>query len=114
MLPDQDIERLLHIRDAARNIGQFVNGVSEQQFMESDLIQHAVINCLFIIGEVATRITDATRDTYHEIEWDDIRGMRNRLAHAYFDINLGIVWYSATVDTPRLLTTVEQIIDSNR
>jgi len=112
MLPEPDKERLLHIREAARKIGKFINGLSEDDFLQSDLVQHGVINCLYIIGEAATRITQATRDRFPDIEWDVIRGMRNRLAHAYFDINLGIVWYSATIDAPRLLSAVERILAS--
>lgn len=91
MLPEQDRERLLHIRDAARQITTYTAGISEEGFTQSDLLQHAVIHCL---------------------EWDVIRGMRNRLAHAYFDINLGLVWYSATIDTPRLATVVEQLLSA--
>ena len=112
MLPEPDKERLLHVRDAAGKIGKFIAGLSEEDFQQSDLIQHGVINCLYVIGEAATRITRATQDRFPDIEWDVIRGMRNRLAHAYFDINLGIVWYSATIDTPRLLAAVERILAS--
>jgi len=110
MLPELDKERFLHIRDAARKISVFIGWLSEDDFRQSDLVQHGVVNCLYIIGEAATRITAATQERFPDIEWDVIRGMRNRLAHAYFDINLGIVWYSATVDTPRLLATIEQIL----
>ena len=114
MLPEMDKERLLHIRDAARRIGTFIVGLSEEGFNQSDLVQHAVINCLYIIGEAATRITEATRGGFPEIEWDVIRGIRNRLAHAYFDVNLSIIWYSATNDTPLLLAAVERILASEQ
>ncbi len=110
MLPELDKERLLHIRDAATKVGEFVAGLTEDDFLQSELVQHAVINCLFIIGEAASRISEQTRALCPEIEWDVIRGLRNRLAHAYFDINLGLVWYSATKDTPRLLAEVEIIL----
>lgn len=110
MLPEEDRERFLHIKDAALKIGHFVAGQSEDDFRRSDVTQHAVINCLYIIGEASTRLTPSTRDRFPSVEWDVIRGMRNRLAHAYFNINLGIIWYSATVDTPRLLAKVEEIL----
>ncbi|HUV03976.1 MAG TPA: DUF86 domain-containing protein [Armatimonadota bacterium] len=114
MLPELDKERLLHIMDAARKIGEFIAGLSEEDFQRSDLVQHRVINCLYIIAEAATRITQATRDRFPNIEWDVMRGIRNRLAHAYFDINLGIIWYSVTTDTPRLLAAVEKILASEQ
>jgi uncharacterized protein with HEPN domain len=110
MLPELDRERFLHIQDAARKIASFVAGVTEEEFRKSDLLQHGIINCLYIVCEAATRISEDTRFRHQEIEWEVIRGMRNRLAHAYFDMNLSIIWYSATVDTPRLLEAVEQIL----
>jgi uncharacterized protein with HEPN domain len=112
MLPEQDRERFRHMQDAATKIAAFIAGLSEDDFMRSDLVQHGVLNCLYIICEAANRITDATRTRFPQIEWAIMRGMRNRLAHAYFDINLDIVWYTATVDIPRLLTAVEQILAS--
>lgn len=114
MLPDLDKERLLHIRDAAQKIGDFVAGLTEKDFLQSDLVQHGVTNCLYIIGEAASRTTQATRERFPEIEWEVIRGMRNRLAHAYFDINLSIIWHSATVDTPQLLHAIESILASEQ
>jgi uncharacterized protein with HEPN domain len=112
MLPNADKERLLHIRDASRKIAEFTAGLSEEEFRNSDLVQHGVMNCLYIIGEAASRVDSTTRERLPDIEWDVMRGMRNRLAHAYFDINLDIIWYSATVDTPRLLEVVETILAS--
>lgn len=110
MLPEQDRERMLHIKEAALKISRFIEGLSEDEFKNSDLVQHGVINCLHIIGEAASRITQETRDRFPVIEWDVIRGMRNRLAHAYFNINLDLVWYSASIDTPKLLENVEKIL----
>ena len=114
MLPEPDRERFLHIRDAARKIGDFIAGLTEEDFRESDLVQHGVINCLYIIGEAASRVTQATCERFPEIEWEVIQGMRNRLAHAYFDINLGIIWQSAVVDAPRLLEAIEAILALER
>lgn len=110
MLPEPDRERLLHIRDAAHSIADFTAGLSEDIFRDVKLVQHGVTNCLYIITEAASRISDETKKQHPEIEWDVIRGMRNRLAHAYFDIDLGIVWESATSDVPRLLEAVERIL----
>ena len=112
MLPEQDKERLLHIRDAARDVGEFVAGLSEDDFRRSHLVQHGVTNCLYIIGEAATRIAPETQARYPEVDWGAIRRMRNRLAHAYFNIDLGLVWYTATVDVPRLLTDMERILSA--
>lgn len=52
----------------------------------------ALVKAIEIVGEAATRTTSTTRDKYPHIAWADIIGMRNRLIHAYFDINLDILW----------------------
>jgi uncharacterized protein with HEPN domain len=114
MLPEEDRERLEHIVDAARLIAQFTTGLSEDDFRRSALVEHGVMNCLQIIGEAASRMTQDTRERHSIVEWDLIRGMRNRLAHAYFDINLAIVWYTATVSVPALKESVEQILAEDR
>lgn len=113
MLHEPDKERLLHIKDAAQKIGGFVAGLSESEFQQSDLVQHGVMNCLYIIGEAATRITPETQAQYPSFDWGAIRRMRNRLAHVYFNVDLGLVWYTATTDMPRLLTDVELILGSD-
>jgi uncharacterized protein with HEPN domain len=65
---------------------------------------------LLHIRDAATRISESTRGLCPEVEWEVIRGLRNRLAHSCFDINLGLVWYSATEDTPRLLSAIQALL----
>jgi uncharacterized protein with HEPN domain len=69
-----------------------------------------VIRCLFlpscvrlkIIGEAASKISAETRSAHAEIPWKAIIGMRNRLVHAYFDIDASIVWVAVTEELPTL------------
>jgi len=68
--------------------------------------QQAVIMSLVIIGEAATKIMDdhpAFTQAHPEIPWRSIRGMRNRIAHGYFDINLDLVWETVQTSLPALL-----------
>jgi uncharacterized protein with HEPN domain len=58
---------------------------------------------LEIAGEAANALPQTFRDEHHEIPWDDVRAMRNILAHAYFRVDHDIVWKTATVFGPRLL-----------
>ncbi len=112
MLPEADRERLLHMREAAREACGYVAGLHEEDFRSSSLVQRGVQHCLFIIGEAAAQTSDATREQFPEIEWDVMRGLRNRLAHAYFAIDLQVIWKTATVDLPRLLEDLERIAES--
>ena len=83
-----------HIVDAASLAISYVEGMEEVDFVADPRTQQAVILNLVIIGEAATKLlqTDAAFTAQHaEIPWRSMRGMRNRIAHGYFDINLDVV-----------------------
>jgi uncharacterized protein with HEPN domain len=62
-----------------------------------------------IIGEAATNVSEDCREQFPHIPWRSIINMRNRLIHAYFDINLDIVWQTVTEDLPYLITELDKI-----
>lgn len=71
-----------------------------------DHMQQAVIMSLIIIGEAATKVMEghaAFADAHPEIPWRSMRGMRNRIAHGYFAINLDVVWDTVQTALPALL-----------
>ncbi|MHC8288754.1 HepT-like ribonuclease domain-containing protein [Pseudomonas sp. XS1P51] len=95
-----------HMRQAAGDALIFVDGLSNEEFFEDKRTQQAVIMRLIIIGEAATKIMDryaeyATQNT--QVPWRSMRGMRNRIAHGYFDINLDVVWDTVQSALPELL-----------
>jgi uncharacterized protein with HEPN domain len=71
-----------------------------------------LVKCVEIIGEAAARISDDTRQSHPEIRWLEIVAMRNRLVHAYFDIDLDQVWKAVTEDLPPLVGQLERILAS--
>ena len=70
----------------------------------------ALVKDIEIVGEAAARITETTRRSLPEMPWDRIVAMRNRLVHAYFDINLDIVWKTVQEDLPALIALLERAI----
>lgn len=66
-----------------------------------------------IIGEAASKISQENRETYSEIPWSQIIGMRNRLIHAYFEVNLDILWRVAIEEVPPLIDQLNKIIGSS-
>jgi uncharacterized protein with HEPN domain len=102
--------RILHMLDAAREALSFVGEVEHDAFVRNRLVVLAVIKELEIIGEAASKVSIATRDTHAEIPWQDIVGMRNRLIHGYFDIDLERVWDTVTGDVPELVKLLEQAL----
>jgi uncharacterized protein with HEPN domain len=75
------------------------------------MLVHSLVRYLEIIGEAAARISDEGKATMPQLPWNSIVGMRNRLIHAYFDINLDIVWQTVKEELPELLEILKQHSD---
>jgi uncharacterized protein with HEPN domain len=82
---------LRHIVDAIHRIERHLGGISRDGFSESELVQDAVVRQLEVIGEAARNVSDDFRRAHAEVPWTEIVGMRNRLTHAYFQVDLAIV-----------------------
>ena len=106
---DRDTGSILDILESARTIMAYVTGVTRQEFLRATQIQDSVIRRLEIIGEAAGRISPGFRDTHPEIQWSEIRGMRNRMTHGYDDIDMDIVWDTVERDIPHLIKIIESL-----
>lgn len=95
-----------HMHQAASDACSFVEGVAKDDFLEDKRTQQAVIMSLIIIGEAATKVMDGYApfaQAHTQVPWRSMRGMRNRIAHGYFDINLDVVWDTVQTALPQLL-----------
>ena len=101
---------LRHIRDAIQRVERHLAGVSWTRFWQSELVQDAVVRQLEIIGEAARNLSDDFCRAHPEIPWSQIIGMRNRLIHAYFAVDLTIVWEITHIDLPLLEVQIERIL----
>lgn len=106
--PRDDAVYLRHIRDAGQRIQSYVDGVSEDEFLEAPLIQDAVIRQIQVIGEAAKRLSAELRGSTSDIPWSDIAGMRDKLVHDYMGVDLEAVWDTAIRDVPALMSQLEQ------
>ena len=106
----RDETYLLDILIAARDARDFVSDVTQSQFYASRLHQSAVIKALEVIGEAAARISDEMRQAHPDIPWTDMTGMRNRLVHGYFEVDLGKVWDTIQDDLPTLIALIEPLV----
>lgn len=98
--------------DAARQACAYVEGVSKADFLKDRRTQQAVILNLVILGEAATQLLGRHADflaRHPQVPWQDMRGMRNRVAHGYFDIDLQVVWDTVQIDLPSLLARLPTI-----
>ena len=105
-----DLNRLYHIWEAATEAMLFVKGKARDDFDQDRLLQHGLVRLLEIIGEAAANISPAFRQTYDDIPWGVMVGMRNRLIHAYFNIDLDVVWRTVNGDLALLTQTIEPIL----
>ena len=77
------------------------------------MLLFALVRAIEILGEAASKVTDEARAVNTAIPWKAIVGMRNRLIHAYFDVNAQLVWESATVEIPAILPQLRLLVASN-
>ena len=93
--------------DSAREAISFTTGHSRADLDANRMLALSLVKCIEIVGEAAARVGEETRQQVPEIPWQDIVGMRNRLIHAYFDIDLDRVWDTVMVDLPALIVLLE-------
>jgi uncharacterized protein with HEPN domain len=111
-MTEADKNRVRHMLDAAREAGEFARGLTIQDLRADRKLSLAIVRCLEIIGEAASRVSDQTRKDFPEVPWQDIVGMRNRLIHAYFDIDHDIIGHTVHNDLPLLIPMLEAILPS--
>ena len=100
-LPDY----LDHMRQAVADAQSFTEGMAQADFLQDKRTQQAVVMSLIVLGEAATKVMDqhpAFAELHNHIPWRSMRGMRNRIAHGYFDINLDVVWDTVQTALPEL------------
>ena len=101
-----------HMLEAIGLIRSYVEGLSKKDFLADKRTQQAVILNIVVIGEAATKLADEYPEfvaRYPEVQWKSMRGMRNRMAHGYFDINMDIVWDTIRQSIPVLAQQIQRI-----
>jgi uncharacterized protein with HEPN domain len=106
----EDRVRLRHMLDAALEIQQYVRSATRPDLDHDPKLVHSLVHLLEIIGEAANQASDELQENTRDIPWFIIIGMRNRLVHAYFDIDLNVVWSTSTEDIPLLISELENLI----
>lgn len=108
---DDDRIRVRHMIEAAESALQFVSGRTRSDLDADRMLLFAVVRAVEIIGEAASKIPEETRDAHPGIPWGAIIGMRNRLVHAYFDIDTNIVWVAVSQEIPALLAQLRTLVE---
>jgi uncharacterized protein with HEPN domain len=102
---------LHHILAAIERIEEYSEGVSLQKFLNTGIIQDGVVRQLEIIGEASRNLSAELVQSHPEVPWSEIIGLRNRIAHAYYNIDQGVVWDIVQEDLPSLRRDVTRILE---
>ena len=106
-----DAIRLRHMLDAAKEARSFIKEEKRSSLDIDRKLVLALIKSIEIIGEAAIKVTKGCREDISNIPWPNIIGMRHRLIHAYFDINLDILSKTITEDIPNLIDELEKVLN---
>ena len=107
----RDARVYLHdIIEAMRNIEEYTAGLSFEAFSHDNKTIDAVVRNCEIIGEAAKNIPEEIKQQYSQIPWKVMAGMRDKLIHEYFGINLNVVWETITEDLPPLKPILQNLL----
>lgn len=95
-----------------RRTTSYTEKLTYEDFLEDIKTQDAVIRNIEIIGEATKNISEELRNKYPEIPWKGLAGMRDKLTHHYFGVNLDIVWNVVKEELPEIILQIEEIIEN--
>ena len=107
MQSDEDLIRIRHMLDAAREAVALSRGKGPRALSRERVLSLALVRLLEIVGEAAGRVSDGTREVHPEVPWSQIVGLRNRLIHGYDSVDLDVLWRILSDDLPRLIEALE-------
>lgn len=108
MQPEDQV-RIGHMIGASQSVGRFIAGRQRADLDGDEMLRFALTRAIEIIGEAASRVSLEAQAVLPGIPWREVAGMRNRLVHAYFDVDLDIPWKTAHEAVPALLEKLTSI-----
>lgn len=105
---------LIYLNDISKNIElteKFIKDITFDNFSNDEKTQYAVIRSIEIIGEAAKKIPDEIREMNKEIPFKEMSGMRDKLIHFYFGVNLNLIWKTVTEEMPDVKRKIVLLVD---
>jgi uncharacterized protein with HEPN domain len=104
------IDSLQDIRAMMEKIENFTDGETQEEFLEDDMAYFAVIRAMEVMGEAAKNVPPEVREIYPVIPWRKMAGLRDKVIHGYFGVDLFIIWESATKTIPSYKPVIPKIL----
>jgi uncharacterized protein with HEPN domain len=101
------------ILECDRRVRRYTSGMDQTAFASNDMVHDAVLRNLEIVGEASRKVPENIRQQMTGIEWKEIFGMRNWLAHGYFHVNEDIIWNVIENKLPELAQVVQRFLDDH-
>lgn len=105
-----DTDFLNDSKEAILRINVYVENLSYEEFLNDIKTQDAVVRNLEIIGEAIKNISEELKEKYPRVPWKDLAGVRDKLIHHYFGVNLDIVWNIVKEELPEVILQIEEIL----
>jgi uncharacterized protein with HEPN domain len=105
---------LLDVLNAAEAARQFCGKMNKKEFLANSLVQSGVLHQLIIMGEAVKLLSPQFRKDHPQIPWKLIAGMRDRITHGYFEVDLNEVWNTIENDLPELIKYIKPLTSSGK
>lgn len=106
----EDWVRLRHMLDGVQQALEFVSNRSRGDLDNDPMLLLALTRAVEIVGEAAHHVSEEGRRKYPTLPWAEMVGMRNRIIHAYFEVDSDVLWETVTDDFPQLRSELESIL----
>jgi uncharacterized protein with HEPN domain len=103
--------RLKHMLDAIHEVENYTEGIDFLKFSNTSMIFFASLMQIEIIGEASSKVSEDIIESYNEIPWKNIKGLRNIIAHEYFGVDKQTIWDVITNELPKLKVTINKILE---
>jgi uncharacterized protein with HEPN domain len=104
-----DLAFIEHILLCIEKIQDYTRDITLKEFNNNELVQDAVIRNIEIIGEASKKVSKNLKSQYPEVPWKEMSGMRDKLIHDYFGVDVDVVWKTVKEDIPYLKSLIENI-----
>jgi len=99
------------ILDSINDVENFIDGMEFEDFINDKKTIYSVVRAIEIIGEAAKNVPEQIRTKYPDVPWKQMAGMRDKLIHEYFGVDLEILWKTAKDDVPQLKTPISKVFE---